>query len=351
MAEAKTYRKQEQEPARAEVTEVGPGVLRMQLPMRMPGLGHVNAYALLDDHGAAVVDPGVPGPGNWKALLNRLRQAELEPRHVHTVLVTHSHIDHFGSAARLAALADAEFIVHADFAVPWMGVETHHCADVDDAPTEISPDWHRRTPWGGEPMKPPRSRRAMFWVMRKILRRALLPPLPTRRVAHGDVLRLGGRDVFARHTPGHTLDHLCLHDPEGGLLFSGDHVLPTITPHISGVGTGDDPLKAFVGSLDAVADLEGVTRVLPAHGHPFDDLPKRVDEIKEHHDHRLERLREAARDIGRPATVRELSRRLFRKQRWGPMAESETYAHLEHLRLAGEAERSERHGVLFYQLG
>ena len=56
-------RREEQEDASTEVTEVASNVLRMQLPIRMPGLGHVNCYALLDDDGAAVVDPGLPGPG------------------------------------------------------------------------------------------------------------------------------------------------------------------------------------------------------------------------------------------------------------------------------------------------
>ena len=41
--------RQEQEVAGTEVTEVAPNILRMQLPIRMPGLGHVNMYALLDD--------------------------------------------------------------------------------------------------------------------------------------------------------------------------------------------------------------------------------------------------------------------------------------------------------------
>ena len=54
--------KQEQEPASEEITEVAPGVLRMQLPIWMPGLGHVNMYGLIDDRGLAVVDPGLPGP-------------------------------------------------------------------------------------------------------------------------------------------------------------------------------------------------------------------------------------------------------------------------------------------------
>ena len=44
-----------------------------------------------------------------------------------------------------------------------------------------------------------------------------------------------------------------------------------------------------------------------------------------------------ARDLG-PATVEAFSQRLFRKRHWGWMAESETFAHLEHLRHAREAE-------------
>ena len=53
--------KQEQEPATEEITEVAPGVLRMQLPIAFTGLGHVNCYALEDERGFAVVDPGLPG--------------------------------------------------------------------------------------------------------------------------------------------------------------------------------------------------------------------------------------------------------------------------------------------------
>ncbi|MBI2170217.1 MAG: MBL fold metallo-hydrolase, partial [Actinobacteria bacterium] len=226
----------------------------------------------------------------------------------------------------------------------------HHCAGVDEPPA-IKPNWNHPTPWGGRPIRPQRSRRVMFWIMRHVFRQGMTVPVPSRRVAHGEALKLAGREVFAVHTPGHTLDHLCLHDPEEGLLFSGDHVLPTITPHISGVGTGEDPLKAFVGSLDAVAAIDGVRQVLPAHGHPFADLPGRVDDIKLHHEQRIERLKGAAADIGGPASVRELSQHLFRPQRWGPMAESETYAHLEHLRHLGEATRHERDGQLFYELG
>jgi glyoxylase-like metal-dependent hydrolase (beta-lactamase superfamily II) len=182
------------------------------------------------------------------------------------------------------------------------------------------------------------------------LLKLFVPPKPTVRLKDGEVIKLAGREWFAVHTPGHTLDHLCLHDPESGLLLSGDHVLPTITPHIAGVGAGRDPLTAFVDSLDKVAALEGVQKVLPAHGHPFDDLQGRVDSIKHHHEERMDKLRELSASLG-PSTVTEYSHHLFRKARWGYMAESETYAHLEHLRLSGRAERHDRDGVLVYSLG
>ena len=52
-----------EEPARPEVTQVAPAVLRLELPIRMPGLGHVNCYAIVDGEGATVVDPVLPGPG------------------------------------------------------------------------------------------------------------------------------------------------------------------------------------------------------------------------------------------------------------------------------------------------
>src|SRR5262245_21894459 len=108
-------RRQEQEDARPEVTEVAPDVLRMQLPISMPGLGHVNCYALVDGEGAALVDPGLPGRASWRALQDRLKQAGIRPKHVHTVVVTHSHPDHFGGASRFARESGARIVGHRNF--------------------------------------------------------------------------------------------------------------------------------------------------------------------------------------------------------------------------------------------
>ena len=90
-------------------------------------------------------------------------------------------------------------------------------------------------------------------MMIRAMRMLFTPPEPTRRVHHGTRVRMGGREWFAVHTPGHTVDHICAWDPESGVLLTGDHVLPSITPHVSGVRHADS-LKSYLATLDLVAD-------------------------------------------------------------------------------------------------
>ncbi len=354
-------RKQEQESAEREVREVAPNVLRMQLPIAMPGLGHVNMYALIDDRGAAVVDPGLPTPASWKAVKERLRQAGLRPKHVHTVIVTHSHPDHFGGAGRLARESGAQVVAHRSFRFGVVEAAAQDAevsvddlaaaaeAESDELQRRILDGWKHRTPWGGQHPRPP-FRMRMRWRIARWLGNAFVPTV-TKPVRADEVLRVGGREWVVRHTPGHTEDHICLHDPADGIFLSGDHVLPSITPHISGLALSKDPLATFFASLDQAAAVPDVKLVLPAHGHPFTDLPGRCEAIKQHHYDRLDIVRRIGRELG-PATVQAFSQKLFRPRSWGEMAESETYAHLEHLRLAGAAQvRRDAQGFLVYETG
>jgi glyoxylase-like metal-dependent hydrolase (beta-lactamase superfamily II) len=80
--------------------------------------------------------------------------------------------------------------------------------------------------------------------------RLMRMPRPTVRLVDAQRITFARREWVAVHTPGHTEDHLCLFDPEHGLMLCGDHVLPTITPHISGLMRARDPLKLFFESLD-----------------------------------------------------------------------------------------------------
>ncbi|CAN5621349.1 MBL fold metallo-hydrolase [soil metagenome] len=363
MTEAPVARpmKQEQLPAEDDATEVAPGVVRIQLPIMLPGLGHVNCYVLEDDRGVTLVDPGLPGPEAHTELVTRLKRAGIPESRVHTVLVTHSHPDHFGGAGRLKVEQHAEVVAHEHFSTPFEqsdpifdddllelldvkddaegnpagSARAARLAEVFFGDGELPEIPAQQTPWGGEGMRPSPAELEHMRSWDDMSKHGLLSLSPTMRVADEDIITLGGTEWIVVHTPGHTGDHICLFDPVHGTLLSGDHVLPTITPHISGMTPGSDSIALFFEALNKVAAIEGVTNVLPAHGLPFADLPGRVDAIIEHHHGRLELLTQIATDLD-DAPVQAYSQRLFRERSWGPMAESETYAHLEHMRLQGQ---------------
>ena len=355
--------RQEKLPASEEVTEVAPGIYRMQLPINLPGLGHVNCYALEDARGFTVVDPGFPDPGTAAALEQRLAQIGAPVRRVHTVFVTHSHPDHFGGAGRLRIDNRADIVAHEHFSTLFTPDDDHDTelearrpddgfdpslfaeallgdGDIPELPT-------RHSPWGGTVPFPTRDEIQWMRAWDDVGKRGFVDNEPNVRLTDQQIVVLGGREWVAVHTPGHTGDHLCLFDPADGILLSGDHVLPTITPHISGMTHSHDSLADFFAALHKVATLDGVQLVLPAHGHPFTDLVGRVDAIERHHIDRLDELTRIGREIG-DASVIEFSHHLFKERSWGAMAESETYAHLEHLRLAGRATMRHAEGELHY---
>ncbi|MDE0194688.1 MAG: MBL fold metallo-hydrolase [bacterium] len=347
--------RQEREPAQAEVTEIAPGLLRSQLPVNLPGIGHVNCYLLEDERGVAVVDPGLPSPASFAALEQRLGAAGYSIENVHTAVITHSHFDHFGGAERLRALAGAEILTHESFRPIWESTEVAEPPELPTAEEEDGdaqrPPWLllRRNPWGTEREPLPEKEWRTWQAIAEDDPRWFATPRPTRTVVDAQVIRLARREWLCLHTPGHTEDHLCLFDPEEGILLSGDHVLPTITPHISGLSPFPDPLNRFFESLRRMGTIDGVRVVLPAHGHPFEDLDGRAKAIRRHHEHRLNVIRDAAGELG-TGTVPQYMGRLFAERSWGNMAESETFAHLEHLRVLGDLTATQRDGQTVFSV-
>jgi glyoxylase-like metal-dependent hydrolase (beta-lactamase superfamily II) len=310
------------------------------LPISLPGLGHVNCYVLEDERGIAVVDPGLPGDDSWHDLVDRLTRAGYGVDDVHTVVVTHSHPDHFGGAMRLRHEAGAAIVTHDSFRTMFDRSEGDDHEDSerldmnspDDRAAAMERYFSTPSPWGGRRSGPSPE---FLERIRGGGGGSFATPQPTVRLVDGQTIRLARREWVAMHTPGHTYDHLCLYDPEFGVVLTGDHVLPSITPHISGLTPNADPLALFFESLRRVADIETVSVALPAHGNPFTDLAGRAEHIIDHHEGRLDVIRRASHDLAN-GTVEDFMRVLFRERSWGEMAESETYAHLEHLRRLGE---------------
>ncbi|MFD8382332.1 MBL fold metallo-hydrolase [Streptomyces sp. NPDC059679] len=110
---------------------------------------------------------------------------------------------------------------------------------------------------------------------------------PDRWLGAG-TLRFGDRELRVVPTPGHTKGHVVFLDEQRGLLFSGDHVLPHITPSIGFelAEPGGRPLADYLDSLRLMTRYADA-RLLPAHGPVADSAHTRVAELLVHHDERL----------------------------------------------------------------
>jgi glyoxylase-like metal-dependent hydrolase (beta-lactamase superfamily II) len=117
-----------------------------------------------------------------------------------------------------------------------------------------------------------------------------IPAQPDVLLNGGETIASGNFNLRVIWTPGHSPGHICLYEPVAKILFSGDHVLPVITPNISLTPTTKgNPLGDFLQSLATVRKLD-VAQVLPAHEQIFKNLPGRVDEIVRHHEIRTKEI-------------------------------------------------------------
>lgn len=306
-------------------TAVAPGVRLLRIPLPL-ALRIVNAYLVEGSSGWALVDTGLHTEEAERALRDGLRDAGIGLADVRRVFVTHVHPDHIGLAGTLEG-AGAEIVMHRP--------EAEHARRLWSGGHDLI---DRAYAWFARHGMPPDVDEDMrkAWLA---MGRRVDPIGRITGVEDRDALDLGGRSVRVMWTPGHTDHHAVLVDEGAGVLFAGDHVLPKITSNISLYPwSRDDPLSDFLGALRAVRSLP-VRRVLPAHGEPFDDLAGRVDELIEHHEHRLDAVMEALGATERDAYA--VCRTIFpvlRNAHEERFALAETLAHLRYLERRGRVE-------------
>jgi len=114
---------------------------------------------------------------------------------------------------------------------------------------------------------------------------------PDREIVAGVEVEtdLGSWRVY--ETPGHAPSHVVLHQPESGLLISGDHVLGRVSPFFD-YGHTPDPVGEFMRSLDVVERLD-TSLCLAGHGRPFRDVPAKAHANRELIEAHLESARVA----------------------------------------------------------
>jgi glyoxylase-like metal-dependent hydrolase (beta-lactamase superfamily II) len=322
----------------------GGGVRSVQVPIPDNPLGHTLVYVVDTDRGPVLVDTGWDDPASWDSLAAGLADCGSGVQEVYGVVVTHHHPDHHGLSARVREASGAWNALHAaDAAIVRRTRETRAERWFTYMAAKLSaagaPEEHIA------PLRSPRGRTALP---------GLAPALPDREIVPGDLLDLPGRRLRAIWTPGHTPGHVCLHLeerhpaqlPGRGRLFSGDHLLPEITPHIGLYEDPDDttvtdPLGDYLDSLERVARLSPA-EVLPAHQYAFGDAPARVRQLLKHHEDRLTALLAL---LSTPHTPWQLAERMRWNRPWDEIpygsrniAVSEAEAHVRHLVKLGRAE-------------
>jgi glyoxylase-like metal-dependent hydrolase (beta-lactamase superfamily II) len=311
---------------------VRPGLWSIPVPIPDNPLRYVSVYVFELADGVAVVDAGWPVPEAWAALLAGFRTIGISASDVRAILVTHAHADHYGMAPRLRAESGA-----------WVGLHEADAAML--SPFDPQGFVDRSGEWLVDRGAPSAEIPELVGRPEDYEKFFTLEP-PDRFIADGEEPLHGDWDLRAIWTPGHTPGHLCFHLPSSGLLLTGDHILPRITPNITAhARTAGNPLDTYTESLRLVADLP-VEEVLPAHEYRFADLRGRVDDLLHHHEIRLGEVEAilAAQPGASTWTIAEQTRwsRSWDQTRGfiRRSAIGETLAHLISLEAAGRIERA-----------
>jgi len=75
-------------------------------------IAHANVYLVIDGKELVVVDTGTSG--NAKKIIAYIQKISHQPSEVSTIILTHYHIDHAGSAKELKDLTNAKVAVHVE---------------------------------------------------------------------------------------------------------------------------------------------------------------------------------------------------------------------------------------------
>lgn len=312
--------------------EPAPGVFRLVLPLPFPGLESVNCYLLTDDEGATLVDCGLSDPAlddhGWPHLVESLAAIDLEPGAITRLLVTHVHIDHYGMAARVKEETGCEVVFHEG---------SNDDLEVLRDPASVAQRLRATFEDHGVP-EDQLDELTSYEDWRGYVTEVIDPDVWLK----GDeTIGIGARNWQVVHTPGHARGHICLFDPVNALMITGDHLLPSVTPHIDFRRGEGDPLGDFLASLEKVEAL-APRIVLPGHGHPFEDGAERARVTARHHDRRLGAILQVIRRQACTAsaiTDEIFSGQLLNFQR--RLALGEALAHIHYLRIRGEIERFE----------
>ncbi len=271
-----------------------------------------NTVYLVEDAGQAVlVDTGPDYRGARETIAEAIR-----PRRPTAVIATHGHLDHAGlgswwqEAGVPVALGRADLpqaLGHADADIDRMEDYIRQSGAPPLVQIEAIEGLEARRRWAHDMRTSREWRPSTDGRWPTALR---YPPFEPLQVIDGETGFPCG--LRALPSPGHTPGNLVAVHKEEGWLFSGDQLLPEITPTPAIQFAGEQrfhSLPEFLASLEALRAMH-LARCFPGHGQPFDNVDEVIAANLAQAESRTERLDLALRQFGE-STLYSLAEHLY----------------------------------------
>jgi glyoxylase-like metal-dependent hydrolase (beta-lactamase superfamily II) len=250
--------------------EVLPNLFRLKIPLPESPLKYLNSYVIRGTDRNMIIDTGLNRKECLDAMLDGLSSINVDLEKS-DLFITHLHADHFGLVTKLASDSSNVYFSRPEKELmeSWEGFD----AMIAYAGENGFPESELRSALD----KHPGAKYGSDWI-------------PEMKVLDdGDTMHAGDYHFQCIATPGHTMGHICLYEPDKKILVAGDHILIDITPNIQCWSDVQNPLKQYLSSLDKVAGLR-VDLVLPGHRRLIKRHKGRIEELKQHHAHRLDEV-------------------------------------------------------------
>ncbi|HET9013419.1 MAG TPA: MBL fold metallo-hydrolase [Gemmatimonadaceae bacterium] len=263
----------------ARADKVLPGVWRLRLPLPWPGVPHVNAWAVSSGSGVVLFDTGLDEPGAMAQLERALDQAGLKLEHIRLLVCTHAHSDHYGLAGPIVDASGCELWMHPNHA------HMTRAAQDPDRMLERRIEVARQSGVPEEALaRYQEARKGQGLGVARVV-------LPDRDLVPGVEVETDLGTFQVHETPGHAPSHVVLHQPDRGVLISGDHLLGRVSLYYD-YGYTPDPAGEFLSSLDVVDRLES-SLCLAGHARPFRDVKEHIEANRREVAERIGRVRGA----------------------------------------------------------
>jgi glyoxylase-like metal-dependent hydrolase (beta-lactamase superfamily II) len=252
------------------IEEILANLYRIEIPLPRSPLKALNSYVFKNSERNLVIDTGWNQEECLNAMKSGLRQLGVDIRKT-DFFITHLHSDHLGLVSNLITDTSKVYFnqpdadrfnsgIHLDDFVIFARMNGYPENEIQEA-LHSHPGFKFRSKGN-----------LVFHILKE-----------------GDRISIGDYLFKCIETPGHTKGHMCLYEPNKKILAAGDHILGDITPTIQLWSDDWDPLKEYLESLEKVYKLD-IELVLPGHRSIFRNCKERIQELKDHHQERLDEI-------------------------------------------------------------